>query len=273
MGDAGGTRLGQATAKRLYCMCGGFLTFDQSVFTHMNGMGTLVEVPTLMFLIEHREGLVLFETGLHPALAVNPEAHWGARALERKPRMRPEQAVAQQLERIGVRSNDVRYVVLSCLLPDHAGGMQAFPTARFIVQFQELQDAWWPDRRYIASYDFRELVPTRGFDYWELHDEDLDLFGDGALRVLTCPAHTRGEQAVVVRLANTGTVVLPAGVIPQRVNLEKHIMTGTPRVSPERVWRSMTRLQRIIEQEHATPIFHHDTDQWKTLRLLPEFYD
>lgn len=261
------------TAKRLYCMCGGLLTFDQSVFTHMQGMGSPVEVPTLMFLIEHPEGLVVFETGLHPALAVDPKAHWGARAAERKPRMRPEQFIERQLERIGVAPKEVRYVVLSCLLPDHAGGMQAFPHAKFIVQFQELQDAWWPDRRYITSYDFQELLPTRGFDFWELHGEDLDLFGDGAVRILSCPAHTRGEQALVVRLANTGTVVLPAGVIPQRANLDRGIMTGTPRVAPETVWASMTRLRTIMEQEQATVIFHHDAGQWKTLRLAPEFYE
>lgn len=69
---------------------------------------------------------------------------------------------------------------------------------------QELQDAWWPDRRYITSYDFEELLPTRGFDFWQLHGEDLDLFGDGAVRILSCPADTRGEQALVVRLAKTG---------------------------------------------------------------------
>ena len=265
--------LRDGTATRLYCMCGGFLTFDQSVFTHMDGMGTPVEVPTLMFLIEHPEGRVLFETGLHPSLAVDPAAHWGARAAERKPRMQPEQSVERQLARIGVLPKDVRYVVLSCLLPDHAGGMQAFPDATFIVQFQELQDAWWPDRRYITSYDFQELLPTRKFTYWELHGEDLDLFGDGAVRVLSCPAHTRGEQALVLRLAQSGTIVLPAGVIPQRANLERGIMTGTPRVAPAMVWASMTRLRRIIDQEQSTVIFHHDAEQWKTLRLVPECYE
>jgi hypothetical protein len=67
--------------------------------------------------------------------------------------------------------------------------------------------------------------------------------------------------------------VLPAGVIPQRVNLERQIMTGTPRVAPATVLASVTRLRRIIELEQATVIFHHDAEQWKTLRLAPEFYD
>ncbi len=61
---------------------------------------------------------------------------------------------------------------------------------------------------------------TQNFNFRELHDEDLDVFGDGSVEVLFSPAHTRGEQAIVVRLPKTGTVVLPAGVIPQRANLD-----------------------------------------------------
>jgi glyoxylase-like metal-dependent hydrolase (beta-lactamase superfamily II) len=210
---------------RLYCMTGGHLTFDQSTFTHMQGMGQVIQVPTPIFLIDHPAGKVLFETGLHPAVAVDAEWHWGDRARAWKPRMTPEQAADQQLARLGVAPEDIRYVVLSCLLPDHAGGMHLFPGATFVVQFQELQDAWWPDRRYLR-YEFPELLPTRPFAYLELHGEDLDLFDDGAVQILACPAHTRGEQALVVRLPRTGTVVLPAGVIPQRANLERTVMTA-----------------------------------------------
>jgi hypothetical protein len=35
----------------------------------------------------------------------------------------------------------------------------------------------------------------------------------------------------------------------------------------------MARLRTIIEQEQAMVIFHHDVEQWKTLRLIPEFYE
>jgi len=258
---------------RLYCMCGGTLTFDQSVFTHMQGMGTAVEVPTPIFLIDHPEGKVLFETGLHPHVAIRPEEHWGQRAQDWKPRMTPEQAVDRQLASLGLRADEMRYVILSCLLPDHAGGMHAFPQATFIVQFRELQDAWWPDRRYMRNYDFGELLPTRGFTFWELHGEDLDVFGDGSVVVLATPAHTRGEQALVVRLPRTGTVVLPAGVLPQRANLEKNIMTGTPRVDPITVHASMSRIKGIIRRERAMVVFHHDPEEWKKMRVAPEYYD
>ena len=259
---------------RLYCMRGGTCTWDQGIFTHLQGVGKPVDAPIPIFLIDHPEGKVLFETGLHPNVAIDPEAHWGKeRARSLNPRMTPEQAVERQLEQIGVSPKDIRYVILSVLLPDHAGGMQAFADATFIVQFRELQDAWWQDRRIITAYDFKELLPTRNFNYWELHDEDLDLFGDGSVEILFSPAHTRGEQAVVVRLPKTGTIVLPAGVIPQRGNLEKGVTTGTPRVDPVVVHASMERLKKIIDTEKATVIFHHDPEEWKNIKLLPEFYE
>ena len=166
-------------------------------------------------------------------------------------------------------------VMSSCpaLCPDHAGGMRAFPNATFIVQFRELQDAWWPDRRLLDVYEFKEILPTRDFKFWELHDEDLDIFGDGSIEVLFSPHHTRGEQAMVVRLPRTGTVVLPAGIISWRMNLEEWVMTGTPAVAPTTAYASMERLKRVIDREHAMVIHDHDPEQWKTLKRAPDFYD
>src|SRR5215813_8717102 len=47
-------------------------------------------------LVEHRDGRILFETGLHPALAVDPAGHWSASC---------------DGERIGLAPHDVRYVL------------------------------------------------------------------------------------------------------------------------------------------------------------------
>ena len=91
--------------------------------------------------------------------------------------------------------------------------------------------------------------------------------------MLFCPSHTRGEQAVVVRLPNTGTVMMPAGCIPQRINLEEDIMTGTPRAGPKTTYESMTRLKRIIRREDAMVLYHHDPEEWKKVKLAPEYYD
>ena len=267
---------------RLYYMLGGLLTFDQSVFTHMQGMGTPVEVSTPIFLIDHPEGKVLFETGLHKDVATDPVGHWGERVLhgksyvrgtEWRPKMSPDQAVENQLAKLGIEPDDIRYVILSVLIPDHAGGARAFPNATFIVQYQELQDAWNPPTFMPYHYDDNELLPIRDYTFQRLYDEDLDVFGDGSVEILFCPAHSRGEQALVVRLPNTGTVVMPAGVIPQKWNWDHGVTTGTPCVAPMTVEASMRRLKKVAEEEDAMVMFHHDAEDWKSYKMAPEFYD
>ena len=267
---------------RLYYMLGGILTFDQSVFTHMQGIGNPTAVSTPIFLIDHPEGKVLFETGVHEDVATDPVGHWGedvvhgkhyVRGLDWKPDVSREQPVERQLAKLGIEPDDIRYVILSVLVPDHAGGMHAFPNATFIVQFQELQDAWNPPTFMPYHYDYNELLPTRDFNYRKLYDQDLDLYGDGSIEVLFCPAHTRGEQALVVRLPNAGTIVMPAGVIPQKANWDRGVITGTPCVDPVVVERSMRRLKRIAEEEEALVLFHHDAEDWKTYKMAPDYYD
>jgi N-acyl homoserine lactone hydrolase len=267
---------------RLYYMLGGLLEFDQSVFTHMQGMGDRRKVPTPIFLIDHPEGKVLFETGVHKDVATDPVAHWGeivrhgkpySRGLDWDPVVSPDQIVDRQLEKLGIKPDEIRYVILSVLIPDHAGGMAAFPNATFIVQYQELQDAWSPPTFMPFHYNYDELLPTRDFNYRRLYDEDLDLYGDGSIEILFSPAHSRGEQALVVRLPNTGTVVMPAGVIPQKANWDHGVTTGTPCVAPALVEASMRRLRNIGEAEDALVLFHHDPEEWKSFKMAPEYYD
>jgi N-acyl homoserine lactone hydrolase len=258
---------------KLYCFVGGTLAYNQGIMTFMQGMGKKIRVPSLFFLIDHPRGKVLFETGLHPNIAVDAHSHWGERATSLEPEMSAEQAADRQLAKIGVKPHEIDYVVLSCLMYDHCGGMTLFPNAQFILQFRELQDAWWPDRRYMKSYNDVEIFPTRSLNLRELHDEDLDLFGDRSVEVLFCPSHTRGEQALVVRLPKTGTIVLPAGVIPQRENFEKNIMTGTPRAGPVTTYTSMDRLRKVITDESALVIYHHDVDGYEDVRFAPDYYE
>jgi glyoxylase-like metal-dependent hydrolase (beta-lactamase superfamily II) len=236
-------------------------------------MGRKIEAPTPIFLIDHPRGKVLFETGIHPNVSQDPAGHWGQRATDLMPIFDPEQAADRQLLKIGVDPEDIKYVILSCLYPDHAGGMHLFPNATFVVQFRELQDAWWPDTRLTNAYEYKEIAATRYLKYRELHDEDLDLFGDGSINILFTPAHTRGEQSVVLRLPRTGTVVFPAGIMPQRANFEDGIMTGTPMVAPEVVHASMHKLRSIAERENALIIFHHDMAAWREIKKVPEYYD
>ena len=267
---------------RLYYMLGAMLHFDQSVFTHMLGMGTTIAVPTPIFLIDHPEGKVLFETGVHRDVVTDPVGHWGEHVLHGNnyvrgrdwaPQLTADNLVENQLAALGIGTDDIRYVIQSVLIPDHAGGVRAFPNSTVIVQYRELQDAWNPPTFMPYHYDQNELSEIRDYNFRRLYDEDYDVFGDGSVEILFSPAHSRGEQALVVRLPNTGTVIMPAGVIPQKANWDHGVTTGTPCVDPASCEASMRRLMRIAELEDGMVMFHHDAEHWKTYRMAPEYYD
>ena len=267
---------------RLYYMVGAMLHFDQSVFTHMLGMGNTIAVPTPIFLIDHPEGKVLFETGVHRDVVTDAVGHWGEHVLHGQtyvrgrdwaPQLTADNLVENQLAALGIQPEDIRYVIQSVLIPDHAGGVRAFPKSTIVVQYRELQDAWSPPTFMPYHYDQKELSEIRDYNFRRLYDEDYDVFGDGSVQVLFSPAHSRGEQALVVRLPNTGTVIMPAGVIPQKANWDHGVTTGTPCVDPALCEASMRRLMRIAELEDGMVMFHHDAEHWKTYRMAPEYYD
>ena len=151
---------------RLYYMLGAMLHFDQSVFTHMLGMGNTIAVPTPIFLIDHPEGKVLFETGVHRDVVTDAVGHWGEHVLHGNtyvrgrdwaPQLTADNLVENQLSALGISTDDIRYVVQSVLIPDHAGGVRAFPKSTIIVQYRELQDAWNPPTFMPYHYDQNEL--------------------------------------------------------------------------------------------------------------------
>lgn len=188
------------------------------------------------------------------------------------------QSALEQLQTLGYSPDDVEFVIVSCLYFDHAGGLKYFPRAQVVVQSDELQEAYWPTigRRAIVgedAYQKRDLDGVRHFRFVFPDTYDLDLFHDGSVTVMRAPCHARGEQALLVRLKNTGSVLLPAGVIPQRKNYEEDIITGRLMVSPDEAMRNVLRLKRIAEDEKATVFFHHDLEAWQTYRQAPAFYD
>lgn len=262
----------------VYCMCSGYFHEDQSAFTHSQGMGRVVRVPTLFFLIAHPKGLALFETGFDRMVASDPNAYFGPMAQARGVEMVCGQSAVEQLQTLGYSPNDVDFVIVSCLYFDHAGGLKYFPRAQVVVQSDELREAYWPTMGRLAivgedAYLKQDLDRVRSFRFLFPGAYDLDLFHDGSVMVLRAPCHARGEQALLVRLENTGSVLLPAGVIPQRKNYEEDIITGRLMVSPDEAMRNVLRLKRMAEDERATVLFHHDLEAWQTCRQAPAFYD
>lgn len=246
-------------ANKLVALPGATLSMRQSSLMAGGDEEMTIDLPVPCFLIEHRKGLVLFDTGCNPKVASDPEGYWGPSAKFLHPRFTPDDAVDAQIRQHGYRPEDVTHVVVSHLHLDHAGGMSLFPQAEFVIMKGELPYAYWPEPRLRAAFILEDLLPTRRFKWNEL-DGDTDLFGDGSLKVLSTPGHTPGECSLMVRLRSEA-LILTGDTIHIRPQLEN----ATPMPSGydlDQAAASIRRLKKIQDSREALLWIGHDPGDW-----------
>jgi N-acyl homoserine lactone hydrolase len=180
-------------------------------------------LPINVFVIEHRDGLVLFDTGQDRASITDP-AYFpsgpllGSLFSMAKFEMAAQQTLSEQLKGLGYRADDVGIVVLSHLHGDHIGGLREVAQAELLVSRAEwatLSGAW-PElagimRRHIQLPGLRwrqiEMAPLQD-PALAPFDAGHDLFGDGSLVMVPTPGHTAGSISLIVRRAGKPTLAL-----------------------------------------------------------------
>jgi glyoxylase-like metal-dependent hydrolase (beta-lactamase superfamily II) len=232
------------------------------------GLGS-VEVPVPFFLVRHPQGDVVVDGGNPLAVARDPHAHWGALADVFEVHMSEEQHCVAQLGRLGVAPDSVRYVVQTHLHIDHTGALGHFPGATVVVHARELQAARAAESP-IASGYVREDY-DRPELRWQLAEGELDLFGDGAIRLIETPGHSAGHMSVLLHLDETGPVLLTADAVDNRAQWEGR---EHPRAlfSREDATRSLELLRHIVHQADPLIVLGHDPDDWSRLNHAPHSY-
>lgn len=250
---------------RLYVIDSGTVRIDKgAIFTPGIDDGVHIEIPVPVYLIQtDGDENVLVDTGLHPANLDDPCHAWGEEAADvLLPMLRPEDLLERRLAEIDLRLGDIDYVVNTHLHADHCGGNFLFPQAEFLVQREHYDEALAHPR--IPSELFHRPELTYRF-----LDGDTDLFP--GVRAIVVPGHARGLQALLVSLPISGNVLIAGDAIDTHEHLERDLWTHCP--EPETARRSAQQLQRVAARENALLLFGHDSDQWRTLRLAPDFYD
>jgi len=203
----------QAQDIKLYAFSSGALTLGKGYLQNGAPMTPEIQVPVGFFVVMHPKGNVLFDTGNNDKIITDP-SYWGAAFQALKPVNTPDVAIDVQLQKIGLKPDDIKYVVVSHLHLDHGGNLVKFPNSTVVVQKTEIQNAFWPEIGTGANYFIGDVLPLRSpnTDQPNAHkmiqlNGDLDLFGDGTLVVKRWVGHTPGSQMMVVRLKNKGPTI------------------------------------------------------------------
>src|SRR5262245_59127362 len=211
---AAGAGLANAQDTRLYVFSSGALTIGKGILQNLASNDPPIQIPVGFYVIKHPKGNVLFDTGNNDKL-IQDINYWPAAVQGLKPVNTPDVAIDVQLKKIGLTPDDIRYVVVSHLHLDHGGNVGKFPNSTIVVQKSEIQNAFWPEPGTGGPYVLGDFLPLRApnSNYPNAQktlqlEGDYDLFGDGSIVVKRWVAHTPGSQVAVVKLKNSGTIIL-----------------------------------------------------------------
>jgi len=170
--------------------------------------------PINVYVIEHTDGVVVFDTGQDRASVTDPCYFPGGpvgliyRRLATF-HIAENETLTAGIERLGYDTADVTTAVISHLHQDHMGGVGEIPDAELLVSADEWRSLHRPMAEARGLLRSHIELPDRTWtpvEYEAIHDPSLwpfttgrDVFGDGSLVILPTPGHTTGSMSLFVR--------------------------------------------------------------------------
>jgi N-acyl homoserine lactone hydrolase len=204
------------------------------------------------YVIKHGDEYMLWDTGHAMTM----------------PNVAPKVSLVDQLAKIDVKPEQIKYVGISHYHADHTGQVSSFPKATLLIGTRE-----WDA---ISAPKPAEGVNCKPFESWIKGDSkveplplglDKDVFGDGSVIVLRTPGHTPGHSSLLVKLAQMGPVILSGDSVHFRENYDSD---GVPAFNYDRAQTvaSLERTKKILANLKGQLIIQHDA---RDISKLPEF--
>lgn len=243
---------------RLYVLdCGRATLADGAPASDVgNRDGQALEFADPCFVIRHPRGWLVWDAGLAPDQPSAP----GARIV-------PGPALDAQLRAIGASPDAITYVTFSHLHFDHVGNAARFAKATWILERDELA---WAEHEPAHVSMVPRLFQAYRTATTRVIDGDLDVFGDGRVRIFKAPGHTPGSAVLWIDLPASGPVLLSGDLFLSR---EGRRDGDVPAVNASRAdtLASIDRIERIARRTHARIVIQHDPRDYAALPRPPAF--
>jgi N-acyl homoserine lactone hydrolase len=233
-------------------------------------------VPAPCFLVEHpTAGPILVDTGLPPGASKDVRAALGRRAaIVYDIRMEDGWAVTDRLVALGIDPLSINLAIVTHMHFDHVGAVAQLPRATFVVDGREWEAAigggflqGYRRALFDQGYDWRTLdFSAANVDSFASFGRAIDLFGDGSVRLLSTPGHTKGHMSVLLRLRSGRELLLTGDAAYSKATIDEELVPVVC-ADAHRYTRSLREIRRYLElTPSALVVCGHDPESWPQVR-------
>lgn len=214
-----------------------------------------VRIPITAYLIEHPKGRVVIDTGFNSRVRTDPvgeltEIH----NMINPPLQKEGEAIDEVLASMGLKPEDIDYVVLSHMHTDHASGLQLLKNAKKkLVSDIEYEGAQKNPQAFLPH-----MWENTGLETFKLEKTGLgpqgmsfDLFGDGKVVFILMLGHTLGQCGTII--SNNGKkLILTADTgydyISWRQMIMPKVVSSREEMADSLIWiREMEKQDDVID--------------------------
>jgi 4-pyridoxolactonase len=256
---------------KVYLLDGGSLVIDGFHAFWNRGPGGELRFPCYAVLVEHDDGRYMFDTGydFDHVMRVLPFE---------KPIQDKSQTIPGLLAGIGLKTDDVNYVINSHYHFDHCGGNKHLHKACTICHARELEqsgncqpfehlgysDLTFAPELHKKKNAGKELPPDPALDMYTPKFQTLT--GDQeiakGLWLFETPGHTAGHYSLMVELKNRRPMLFTADACYSKKNMDMMCISSF-HLDPTASVKSLHRLKELAAKHDAELFYSHDPESFK----------
>ncbi len=263
---------------KVYLLDGGTLVIDGFHVFWNRGPGGEVRFPCYSVLIEHKDGRYIFDTGYD-------FAHVQRVLPFEKPIQSKEQTIPGQLATVGLRPEDINYVINSHYHFDHCGGNKHLTKACTICHARELEASRSPQPFEHLGYSDLTFAPEMARKQGKTlaPDPALDIYtptfqtlnGDQEIAkgvlLMETPGHTAGHYSLLVELKGRRPMLFTADACYGKKNMDMMVISSF-HLDPVASVKSMQRLKDLAAKHDAELFYSHDPESYPSYLKAPAYY-
>ncbi|MGA2190507.1 MAG: N-acyl homoserine lactonase family protein [Steroidobacteraceae bacterium] len=265
---AGGAELAplpKVTAPRLYVFDCGTLVYNKPEDYNLTREEVKdTNMGVTCYLVMHPKGMLIYDTGLNDRLVGRPLYE---NVLDGYAQVKFN-TLSGQLADIGVAPANIDYLVLSHYHWDHIGNAADFAGSTWLVYQGDRDQMFGKAAR---AYPWFSQYAALEHSKTVLLTGDHDVFGDGTVVVIATPGHTEGHCSLLVRLKNTGPVLLSGDLYHYAEERELTRMPDSERTSG--TVESRHKVEELLRRTGAQLWIGHSMEFFRTVRKSPAWYD